>query len=322
MDVVTGFTEAEIKGITFEKADPGWLRVVPHSTIEEKFVVNGAHYITRMLGTNFAPRTLLTDGGLLIEDLGKSEDVWDEVGFRRNCARLLLKLKEFNIEHGDLTSKNIIVKDNCPVVVDWWQAKNLDDPTPSKRSKGDAYHLWRAAEELSPDTSRHVRRWIAIREHVGTGSLVDLGCAEGDFCLFAVSERKNDQMVPTVAVDKDIEAIKEAGLVCRGLEVSYRACDIMDVEDFMYDTVFLMSTWAYIFNRKGSGARTLLKRIMEQCGKLIFETQLHGDGPGPSFLRTDQDVYEMLDGYGNVERLAQIPVSGRNAARSIWLVMR
>lgn len=152
--------------------------------------------------------------------------------------------------------------------------------------------------------------------------MLDLGCAEGDFCLFAASERDSDRMTPTVAVDKDLETIKAAGLVCKGLEVSYRACDIMDVEDFMYDTVLLMSTWAYIFNRKGSGARTLLKRVTEQCGQLIFETQLHGDGPGPSFLRTDEDVYEMLNGYGNVERLAQIPVSGRNAARSVWLVMR
>jgi hypothetical protein len=95
----------------------------------------------------------------------------------------------------------------------------------------------------------------------------------------------------------------------------------MKIEDFMYDTVLLLSVWPYIFNRIGIGARQLLKRI-QRAGQLIFETQLYGDGPGPNFLRTDQDVYEMLSGYGSVERLAQIPVHGRNAARSVWLVMR
>jgi hypothetical protein len=318
MDVVTGFTEAEIKGIAFEKADDGWLRVVADSPVEEKFIVNGTHYLTKLSGTGFVPKTLLADGGLLIEDLGKSEDVWDEIAFRRSCARLLLAMKERNIAHGDLTSKNIIIKDNSPIVVDWWQAKDLDDPTPNKRLGGDAAHLWVSAIELSPDTSRHLRRWREILEYVGTGSFMDLGCAEGDFCLFAATETEEE----IVAVDKDSDAIQRAGEVCHGLEIQYRACDIMDVEDFMYDTVLLMSTWAYIFNRKGPGARALLKRITEQCGQLIFETQLYGDGPGPSFLRTDEDVYEMLDGYGNVERLAQIPVSGRNAARSVWLVMR
>lgn len=321
MDVVTGFTEAEIKGITFEKAEPGWLRVVPHSRVEEKFVVNGARYMARVSGEGFAPETLLADGGLLIKDLGESQDVWDEIAFRRNCAALLLTLKAANISHGDLVSKNIIVKNNRPIAIDWWQAKDLDDPTPSKRPEGDAFHLWQSAEILSPDTSRHIRRWRAIREYVGAGSLLDLGCADGDFCLFAASERM-DSVIPIVAVDKDPKAITRAEEVCRGLEITFKTEDIIETEDFLYDTVLLLSTWAYVFNRGFAAARLLLKRITEQCGQLIFETQIYGDGPGPSFLRTDQDVYEMLNGYGNVERLAQIPVMGRNAARSIWLVMR
>lgn len=322
MDVVTGFTEAEIKGITFEQARPGWLRVIANSPVEEKFIANGSRYLTKMAGTGNVPKALFDDGSLLIEEIVfKSEAVWDEVAFRRNCARLLLTLKTLNIEHGDLTSKNIIVKNNRPIVVDWWQAKDLDDPTPSKRPEGDAFHLWQAAETLSLDTSRHIRRWRAIREYVGAGSLLDLGCADGDFCLFAASERM-DSVIPIVAVDKDPKAIARAEKVCRGLEIELHTTDIMDIGDFMFDTVLLLSTWAYVFNRRFAAARLLLKRITEQCGQLIFETQIYGDGPGPSFLRTDQDVYEMLNGYGNVERLAQIPIMGRNAARSIWLVMR
>ena len=322
MDVVTGFTEEEIKGLTFKPLDNGWLCVIPHSRTEETFVFNGARFLAQMAGTGFVPKSKIgIDALLMIEDLGKSEDVWDEIEFRRNCARLLLTLKEKNIAHGDLTSKNIIVKDNSPIVVDWWQAKNLDDPTPSKRPEGDAFHLWRAAQEVSPDTSRHIRRWLAIRERVGAGSLLDLGCADGDFCLFAASERE-DVLIPIIGVDKDPEAVIRMAEVCKGVAVNYKVRDIMKIEDFMYDTVLLMSTWAYIFNRWGTGARALLKRITGQAGQLIFETQLYGDGPGPNFLRTDEDVYEMLRGYGSVDRLAQIPVSGRNAARSVWLVMR
>jgi hypothetical protein len=284
MDVVTGFTEAEIKGITFEKAGD-WLRVVPHSPIEEKFIVNGARFLSKMAGTGFVPKAQFDDGGLLIENLGKSEKVWDEIAFRRNCARLLIALNVLNIAHGDLTSKNIVVKDNSPVVLDWWQAKDLDDPTPNKRRECDAYHLWRAAEELSPDTSRHIRKWLAIRERVMGGSILDLGCAEGDYLLFAAAECERHPDAGLWAVDKNMEAIANAGEVCEGLDVRFRACDITDVVDFMHDTVFLMSTWAYIVSRWGtSRARVLLKNITEQGGQLIFETQLYGDGPGPNFL--------------------------------------
>jgi SAM-dependent methyltransferase len=320
MDVVTGLQEAEIKGITLER-EGDWLRVIPGSPVEERFVLNGATFLARMAGTGYVPQSKLADAGLLIEDLGESEKVWDEIAFRRNCARLLLKLQELNIAHGDLTSKNIIVKDNCPIVVDWWQAKATDDPTPKKRPESDAFHLWTAAAELSPDTSRHLRRWLAIREHIGAGSLLDLGCADGDFCLFAASERE-DTNIPIMGVDKDPEAIVRMSNLCEGLGVDFRVRDIMKIDDFLYDTVLLLSVWPYIYNRMGAGARQLLKRITQRAGQLIFETQLYGDGPGPNFLRTDQDVYEMLSGYGSVERLAQIPVHGRNAARSVWLVMR
>ena len=320
MDVVTGFTEEEIKGITL-KREGDWLRVVPGSPIEEKFVLNAATFLARMAGTGFVPQSRVDDSGLFMEPLGNSEAVWDELAFRRNCARLLLKMKELNIGHGDLTSKNIIVKDNCPIIVDWWQAKNLDDPTPKKRPEGDAFHLWTAAAEESPDTSRHLRRWLAIREHIGEGSLLDLGCADGDFCLFAASERE-DVSVPIFGIDKDPEAVIRMSKICEGVAVGYTVGNIMKVDDFLYDTVLLLSVWPYIFNQIGAGARLLLKRITQRTGQLIFETQLYGDGPGPNFLRTDQDVYEMLSGYGNVEKLATIPVHGREAARSVWLVTR
>jgi SAM-dependent methyltransferase len=320
MDVVTGFTEAEIKGITFEQ-EGDWLRVVPGSPIEENFVLNAAMFLTKMAGTGFVPMAQINDNGLRIQNLGESEKVWDEIAFRRNCARLLIKLQELNIAHGDLTSKNIIVKDNQPVVIDWFQAKNLNDLTPKKRPEGDAFHLWTAAAELSPDTSRHLRRWLAIREHIGAGSLLDLGCADGDFCLFAASERE-DISVPIMGVDKDPEAIIRMAELCEGLGVDFRVRDIMKIDDFLYDTVLLLSVWPYIYNRTGAAARQLLKKVSQRAGQLIFESQLYGDGPGPNFLRTDQDVYEMLSGYGSVERLAQIPVHGRNTARSVWLVMR
>jgi hypothetical protein len=69
MDVVTGFTEAEIKGITLER-EGDWLRVIPGSPVEERFVLNGATFLARMAGTGYVPQSKLADAGLLIEEFG------------------------------------------------------------------------------------------------------------------------------------------------------------------------------------------------------------------------------------------------------------
>lgn len=101
--------------------------------------------------------------------------------------------------------------------------------------------------------------------------------------------------------------------------------NIMDFtfENFDLDVILLFSTWAYIYNDYGrERAFQLLADIVKSCGILFFETQLAGDGPGPDFLVTDDDVANMLGQFGTPQPLATIPVTGRPASRTVWRVSR
>ncbi len=61
--------------------------------------------------------------------------------------------------------------------------------------------------------------------------------------------------VPIFGVDKDPEAVIRMSKICEGVAVGYTVKNIMDVDDFMYDTVLLLSVWPYIFSRFGASDR-------------------------------------------------------------------
>lgn len=88
------------------------------------------------------------------------------------------------------------------------------------------------------------------------------------------------------------------------------------------DIVFMFNaTWSWIVQRDESLARAFLNRVIEKSNVLFFETELYGDGAGPEFLRTQDDVGKLLAGRGrSVERLATYAVGGRDAERSVWSV--
>ena len=315
MDPVIGFREADLKGIKTERDDVS-ITLTASTDVEAAFLTNAVRFLKEMEGTPFVPILFAHDDRrLVLGNLGDSEPVTDEVIFRRACALLLRALHEKRIRHGDLTQKNIIVKGNIPIVIDWNQSKYDWMSGPDKRPEGDAFHLWRAAVELSPDTSRHLRRWVAIRNHLGN-TLLDLGCAEGDFCLFALSESREK----IVAVDHNLEVLNTAQEICSDIECYHG--DIVEWVDFSFDTVLLLSTWPYIVQKYGrDSAEDLLDRICKEAGQLIFETQLAGDGPGPDFFQTDEDVFNLLGRFGSVDLLCRLFVHGRDATRSVWKVV-
>ena len=91
-----------------------------------------------------------------------------------------------------------------------------------------------------------------------------------------------------------------------------------------WDTSFCMSVWPYLVQDYGrSQATEFLRHTIAHSGQHFFETQLYGDGPGPSFFHSDTDVKEFLEsvsGKKKVEPLATIHVHGRNFDRTVWRI--
>lgn len=304
------YTAKGLKGIKTRVSGATLIKLA-FTEIEQKFLENEARFLTHLRGTGFAPKLISLDGArLMVEYLGKSEPVTDETVFRRNCIKLLETLKSHGIRHGDIVAKNVIVKDNRPMLTDFHQSKYEDEPGPDKRPEGDAYHLWKTALELSPDTSRHLRKWLAIRPHLTRGGvLVDVGCAQGDYLLMARAEGICKEYY---GIDRNCQDALIDNVTCAelGASIPVGQCD---------DVLFL-SVYAHIAREYDQArADRVLEALMKQADHLFFETQLEGDGPGVH--KSDEDVYEMLAAYGEVERLTTIPVAGREPhKRSVWRV--
>lgn len=307
----------------------------------------GLHQEARMLralsGTGFAPELIEErDNAILIEDLGESEDTTDPMEFRFNASRLLLALREKRIRHGDLTDKNVIIKNNKPIAIDFAQSTFFDEPVSSsyaQRPEPDSVWLWRIVigrpeKQSERDPSRAIRRWLAIMRGLECGiwkppagsykdkTLLDLGCFQGEFCAMAAAEGMKAHGVDYGGFRSGEDSIAIANERW-GKWCTFEKNDIMDVKDFGYDAVLLLSTWPYIVHKYGrTEAQALLERIVYQCGHLIFETQLYGDGPGPEFLKTDEDVQQMLSMYGKVEKLVSILLPDRGTTRTVWKVSK
>ena len=324
MNLVTGFTEDELRGVSVDVRGEYLIKTAV-TEIEGRFLRNEFRLLNgHMQWSGFTPQvsniTVDRDKVVLVEEyLGPSQAITDEIVFRRNCARLLGALRHRGVVHGDLTSKNIVVRHNAPYAVDFHQSRLVDEPGPDKRPVGDGYHLWAAAEQLSPDTSRHIRKWRAIRPHIDDALVVDYGCAEGDYCLFASVD---SNVTSFVGFDRDGVAVDVArSLLGAGSGAVFHKANLSRIEPVWGGTAFFMSVYAHMVRDIGrSGTENFLSRVLASSGKLFFETQLAGDGPGPDYFQMDSDVKVFLERFGTVKALATIPVHGRSAARTVWMV--
>ena len=322
-------------------------------------LANEARWLSSLEGAGIAPSIIDAGQGWVLEqDLGDSDPApTNGEAFRRHMIQVIWTLRDRGVRHGDLTSANIVLRDNRPWLIDWQEAHAFDEPAPRKRPVSDSYLGFRtvadwpvAATAQDPlergkaDTPRIARRWLAVLDDLGciraTGrppvwgrSFLDLGCFQGDFVAMAAAEGMRAWGIDqggfrsgenSIEIARDLwgsmgDAVTTAG------GVHFDQADIMDLHAFTFDVVLLFSTWSYMVRDYGeAAARAKLAEIIEDCGVLYFENQLAGDGPGPAFFQSDDDVGHYLARLagpsGQVRKLVTIPVTGRQAARSVFAV--
>ena len=76
------------------------------------------------------------------------EEVTDADEFMSHLPQVLYALKEAGIRHGDLTEYAIIPHKNRPIIIDFAEARWINDPIPPKRPEPDAVLLERAMRKL------------------------------------------------------------------------------------------------------------------------------------------------------------------------------
>ncbi len=311
-----------------------------------KALENEARLLDHLDGSGIAPRMLDRGGDwILQEDLGVSDPPQDMETLRRRMVRMVAMMRQYGVRHGDLTAPNIILKGDIPKAIDWQEGHLLGETPPQKSPSTDSDFLGRfLAGTPGPDgvcdTPRVGRRWLAVLGALG-GTLLsknpvsnlpqkgktfmDLGCFWGDFPALAATEGMEAYGLDPGGFRSGEDAIEIGRELWWGFPFGSITLNHGDAFDqgrrFRYDVVMMFSTWPYLVQQQGQvAAEELLDRIMADCGVLFFETQLYGDGPGPDFLKTDEDVEQMLQRHGLVDHLIRIHVTGRPAFRSVWKV--
>jgi predicted Ser/Thr protein kinase len=339
------------EGLIVRRTSEGIRKIAsgPNLEVNLQGLMNEARMLRLMEGTGFAPRLYAVgDDWILQEDVGETLQqgadtnrtiVIDSERFRRNCARLLLALRDREIRHGDITAPNIAIgRNDQPIALDWQESHLFHEPRKSKHFSSDSFLLWRTASSApsqiypTPDTPRIIRRWSLVRDDLGGGSgtdnlkgktLLDLGCFMGDFCGMAIADGMRAIGVDRGGFNTDVpDSITEARKLWDS-RAQFLKGDILDLDSYEADAVLLFSTWSYIIQEYGQErADDLLGLIVAEASVLYFEMQLYGDGPGPAWATCDDDVHNHLSRFGKVVALGSFPVTGRPATRTIWRVTK
>lgn len=307
-------------------------------------VNNEAAMLCEMDGA-FAPRFLdiLDDHVTVQEDVGVSEAPLDAEVWRQNLVRMLVTIRAQGLRHGDLRGSNIITRGNQPFAIDWQEAHYIGDVPPQKSPYSDSMFLMQhiigsVGPTGAADVPRVARRWGAILGALGATtnlelplkgkSFLDLGCFQGDFCALAASEGMDAFGVDQGGFRTGENSIEIARQLWDGFpfgSLTFKQHNISEWPSYVADVVMMFSTWSYIVQDFGQNkAEELLYEIIDEAGVFFFENQLAGDGPGPAFLREDEDIRAMMFRLGatTVKVIGTFPVTGRPASRTVWMIKR
>ena len=314
--------------------------------LNETAIHNEAMMLDIMTDSGFTPRLIDIDGGELIEgDVGTNEPATDPELWRRNLVKMLATIRSRRLRHGDLKGNNIITRNNWPWAVDWQEGHYLGDVPPQRTPFSDSSLLMQHIEG-TPDAKGQIdiprvgRRWRLVLGALGAvtncnvplkgKTFLDLGCFQGDFVGLAAAEGMKAYGVDSGGFRSGENSIQIGRALWKDFpfgEVNLIVDDVVSffLPYFKPDVVMMFSTWPYIVQQYGRKlADSALSVAIREAGVLFFETQLAGDGPGPEFLKTDDDVYDLLTGLGaqSAIPLGTIPVTNRPASRTVWKVER
>lgn len=309
-----------------------------------KGIRNEAYFLTVLDGCGYTPKLIERGTNYIIEeDLDDSQPCISHQKLRRNLCGLLYRLWEHRVRHIDLTWPNVIVRNDWPYAIDFQQSRHYTEPfRDQERYPTDSYTVWTWMTRMKDkngiaDESRIVRRWGSVIHALGQANcrvttlegktFLDLGCFQGDHVAMARCEGMDAEGVDFGGFRTGEDSIDIARRLWRGMGCKFTKTDIFDLPEvyFNRDIVTMFSTWPYLVKTKGFlDAKRVLRQVIDESKVFFFETQLYGDGPGPHFLKSDDDVKGLLIACGasDIKALSKFQVYGRPASRTVWEVRK
>lgn len=334
------------EGMTVYRQRPGIIRKVAENDYNWAALQNEWQLLYILRFYNLAPLPFdYNESERWIEelDLGDSvlpDDLPGDGGerLRTMWVHWLYNLRYLRIRHGDLTPVNMINTPDAVYAIDWQEAHLFEDTPPQKSPWSDSWIMCRSITNLTGDTPRVARRWMAVLEALGAKAydpvnplplsgktFVDYGCFQGVFPALAALEgaaatgidqggfRTGEDSI-TIGRDMWTKAMPP----WQPIPVTLIKGNILH-GSIPCDIAMCFSTWAYLVHDYGfEPARRWLIQVILNSGVLFFEHQYEGDGPG---FGTRADMFGIFEMAGaDAEVIATIPVAGRNASRDVWKV--
>ena len=307
--------------------------------LNETAIHNEAMMLDLMGDSGFTPDFIdIEDGVLTQSDVGVTEPPTDAETWRQAIVFMLGEIRARGLRHGDLKGNNIITVENKPWAIDWQESHYLTDVAPQRAPLSDSYMVMQHIEGTLDingrfDIPRVARRWRTVLDGVGARGVglplmgktfVDLGCFQGDFVALAAAEGMIATGIDAAGFRERENSIDIGKELWKGFpfgEINLVQGDMASAAAPVVDVAMCFSTWPYLVQDYGKvKAEMVLSNIIMNSGVLFFETQLHGDGPGPEFLTNDEEVEHELMwlGANDIKALATFQVSGRPGMRTVW----
>lgn len=152
--------------------------------------------------------------------------------------------------------------------------------------------------------------------------VLDMGCGPGDFLTRSLFSGASS----VVGIEKDyvIASWSDLRLKSDGWSTDSYAINVDDIDRIVrdndpayrgFDIIICFSVLPYL-----DGLGNAMFWIKDNCDVALIECQYSGDGPGPSYIKNDDDMRSRLMGlgWGKVEKIGWTDVRIRPAKRSIW----
>lgn len=114
---------------------------------QPKFLTDNEIYCFDILAyTGYVPEAEQISIDCIRLEYIKTTPITDINKVAMHFSKILELLDEWGIRHGDLTEKNILIKNNHPYLIDFSESRLACDPRPDKRREGDNYWLNKTLE--------------------------------------------------------------------------------------------------------------------------------------------------------------------------------
>lgn len=116
---------------------------------QPKFLTDNEIYILKLLyPSGYVPKAKRADVEVIEMQYIEPEIVTNPDVLMWHFSKVLKMLSDYQIRHGDLTVRNILVNKNKPYIIDWSESRLFCDPRPDKRREGDEHWLVKTFKEL------------------------------------------------------------------------------------------------------------------------------------------------------------------------------